>query len=143
MLAWRLCRSVFSGLSGDGARIYGGGWNSPGAPVVYLASSAALALLEVRVNLDLPFALLPDDYALATIDLGDLVIEDLTDLPVDRRAFGDSWLRARRTPVLRVPSIIVPESMNLLLNPAHPEAVHASVVLTRAFSFDRRLWPGG
>ena len=68
MLAWRLCRAPFADLSGEGARRYGGRWNRPGRPIVYAASSAALAVLEVRVHLDLPPALLPDDYLLLTID---------------------------------------------------------------------------
>ncbi len=140
MLAWRLCRAPFADLSGDGARIYGGAWNSPGQPLIYAASTAALALLEVRVHLDLPFELLPDDYVLLTIDLADLAIEELTDLPSDRRAFGDTWLREQRTPVLQVPSVIVPESANLLLNPAHPDAGRARIVRTREFGLDRRLW---
>jgi RES domain-containing protein len=142
MLACRLCREPFADLNGEGARLYGGGWNSPGRPMVYTASTAALAVLEVRINLDLPLDLLPDDYVLATIDLGDLAIEDLPDLPPDRRDFGDSWLAAMRSPVLRVPSVIVPESTNLLLNPAHWDAGRAKVTGKRAFQFDPRLWRG-
>jgi len=140
MLAWRLCRAPFADLTGDGARLYGGAWNSPGRPLVYMASTAALAVLEVRVHLDLPFELLPDDYVLMTIDLTDLAVEELPDLPPDRRAFGDAWLREGRTPVLQVPSVIVPESANLLLNPAHPDGGRARIVRTRPFGFDARLW---
>jgi RES domain-containing protein len=140
MLAWRLCREPFADLNGEGARLYGGGWNSPGRPMVYTASTAALAVLEVRVNLDLPLDLLPDDYVLVTIDLGALAVEDLPDLPPDRRAAGDAWLAARRSPVLRVPSVIVPESANLLLNPAHPDAGRVNFVGKRIFQFDPRLW---
>jgi RES domain-containing protein len=140
MLAWRLCREAFADLNGEGARLYGGGWNSPGRPMVYTASTAALAVLEVRVNLDLPLDLLPDDYVLVTVDLSDLAIEDIATLPADRRAAGDDWLAAGRTPVLRVRSIIVPESPNLLLNPAHPDAAGAKIAGKRPFRFDSRLW---
>jgi RES domain-containing protein len=142
MLAWRLCREPFADLNGEGARLYGGAWNSPGRPMIYTASTAALAVLEVRVNLDLPLDLLPDDYVLVTIDLTGLAVEDLPDLPPDRRAFGDTWLAAVGSPVLRVPSVIVPESANLLLNPAHPDAGLAKVVRKRPFQFDPRLWRG-
>ncbi len=140
MLAWRLCRERYADLSGDGARLYGGRWNSPGRPLVYAASTAALAVLEVRVHLDLPPDLLPDDYTLLTIDLDDLAVETVAELPHDPRGFGDAWLAAVRMPVLCVPSTIVPESPNLLLNPSHPDAGAGRIVGQRRFAFDRRLW---
>ncbi len=143
MLAWRLCRAPFADLSGEGARRLGGRWNTPGRPLVYAASSAALAVLEVRVHLDLPPELLPSDYVLLAIDLDDLPAEAVIDMPADPAAFGDAWLDGQRTPVLRVPSAIVPESPNLLLNPAHPAAAAARIVGNRPFAFDPRLWPRG
>lgn len=140
MLAWRLCRAPFADLTGEGARRFGGRWNTPGLPVVYAASSAALAVLEVRVHLDLPPELLPDDYVLLSIELGELDIEVVETTPPAPAAFGDTWLREQRTPILRVPSAIVPESSNLLLNPVHPSAARARVAVIRAFTFDPRLW---
>ncbi|MBK1666062.1 hypothetical protein CKO38_10825 [Rhodospirillum rubrum] len=140
MRAWRLCRAAFADLSGDGAAAYGGRWNSPGRPLVYLADTAALAILEVRVHLDLPPDLLPDDYKLVRVDLGDLPVETLTAFPDDPRAFGDGWLDEGRSPLLRVPSFIVPECDNLLLNPRHGLAGAAQVIEARPFAFDRRLW---
>ena len=140
MLAWRLCRAAFADLTGEGERHYGGRWNTPGHPVVYAASDAALAVLEVRVHLDLPPDLLPDDYLLLTIDLGDLTTEHVATIPTDPAAFGDTWLREQRTALLLVPSLIVPESANVLLNPVHPHAARASIVARRRFAFDHRLW---
>lgn len=140
MLAWRLCRAPFADLTGEGARRYGGRWNLPGRPIVYAASSAALAVLEVHVHLDLTPDLLPDDFMLLTIDLGDLATEVIAEPPPDPAAFGDAWLRERRTPVLQVPSWIVPESFDLLVNPAHPDAARAGIIARRRFVFDRRLW---
>ncbi|MBP7335751.1 MAG: RES family NAD+ phosphorylase [Niveispirillum sp.] len=139
-MGWRICRAPFADLSGEGARLYGGRWNQSGLPLVYLAETAALAVLEVRVHLDLPPDLLPDDYVLSTVTLAGLTVEHVGDLPSDTAAFGTHWLRSARTPVLSVPSLIVPESRNLLLNPAHPEANGARITGSRAFSFDRRLW---
>ncbi len=111
--------------------------------MVYLASEAALALLEVRVHLDLPPELLPDDYVLVRAALDGLAVETLEAVPADAAAFGETWLRERRTPVLRVPSLIVPESANLLLNPAHPAAADARILSVRPFRFDARLWQAG
>lgn len=140
MLAWRLCREPFADLSGEGARRYGGRWNSPGRAMVYAASSAALAVLEVRVHLDLPPELLPPDYVLVTIDLEDAAIEEIAEIPDTPHAFGNIWLREKRTPVLQVPSLIVPECTNFLLNPAHPAANQIQSLHSRRFTFDRRLW---
>jgi RES domain-containing protein len=140
VLAWRLCRAPFADLTGEGARRFGGRWNRPGQPIVYAASSAALAVLEVRVHLDLPPDLLPNDYLLLTIDLRDLAIEEVDTVPEHPAAFGDAWLREGRSPVLQVPSLIVPESPNLLFNPAHPDAARANIIARRRFVFDQRLW---
>jgi RES domain-containing protein len=108
--------------------------------MVYAASSAALAVLEVRVHLDLPPALLPDDYLLLTIDLNELATKEVVALPPDPAAFGDAWLREQQSAVLQVPSLIVQESPNLLLNPAHPDAARARIIARREFVFDLRLW---
>lgn len=138
--AWRICRRPFADLSGEGARLYGGRWNSAGRPVVYTADTAALAVLEVRVHLDLDWDLLPDDYVLMAIDLGSLPVEELADIPADPKAAGDAWLHSNRTALLRVPSAIIPESANILINPQHPDA-HAIVPgAIRPFAFDPRLW---
>jgi RES domain-containing protein len=138
--AWRVCREMFADLSGEGARRYGGRWNSPGLPVVYLAEHSALAVLEIRVHLDLPPDLLPDDYVLMQAELPDEPPEIVTSVPADARAAGDEWLRSNRTAVLRVPSAIVPNAANLLLNPRHPRAAEARIVRTVRFGFDARLW---
>ncbi len=108
--------------------------------MVYAASSAALAVLEVRVHLDLPPELLPPDYVLVAIDLGEAATEIVTTIPEAPHGFGDRWLREGRTPVLQVPSLIVPECANFLINPAHPGAGQIKITNSRQFEFDRRLW---
>lgn len=141
MIIWRLCRRPYADLSGEGAARYGGRWNSPGHRIVYTASSAALAVLEVRVHLDLPFDLLPDDYVLVAIDLGTLAVERVDVVPENPRAFGDTWIKQARTPVLQVPSVIVQET-NFLLNPMHAAAGGAKIISIEPFTFDARLWAG-
>ena len=143
LIAWRISRAPFADLSGTGARLYGGRWNSPGRALIYAAESAALAVLEVRCYLDLTPDLLPDDYVLTGIALDGLAVETLDTLPEAPQGFGDAWLAEARTPVLRVPSFIVPESFNLLLNPAHPEAAGFQATSQRPFRFDARLWQPG
>ncbi|KUL96983.1 RES domain protein [Bosea sp. WAO] len=140
MRVWRVCRAAFADLSGEGARLYGGRWNSPGRPVVYTAENPALAILEVRVHLDIEPDLIPDDYVLVEIDLADAVCEEVATLPNNPRELGDAWLAEGRTPVLKVPSFAAPRSANFLINPAHAGWSSVAVIGHQRFSFDRRLW---
>jgi len=139
MQAWRLCRRPFADLSGEGARRYGGRWNSRGRPVVYMADHPALAALEVRVHLDLPYELLPNDYVLLCITLPDGIVAEGT-TGADMVALGDAWLAKAPNAVLRVPSVLVPNAWNLLLNPRHADAARVSVTAIEPFGFDPRLW---
>jgi RES domain-containing protein len=143
MLIWRLCRTPFADFQGEGARRYGGRCKSPGRPLVYTASSAALAVLEIRVHLDLPLDLLPDDYMLLKIDVEQGEVERVDSRPAVPSTFGDIWLEEQRTAILGVPSAIVPECTNFLLNPRHPAADIFQVVSQRPFAFDQRLWSTG
>jgi RES domain-containing protein len=97
-------------------------------------------VLEVRVHLDLEWDMLPDDYVLVAIDIGALAPETIRELPNDSRAAGDAWIASRRSALLRVPSWIVPESHNILINPVHPDAASVHLGPIRPFQFDRRLW---
>jgi RES domain-containing protein len=139
--AWRLCRAPHAALDGEGARRFGGRWNSAGRPVVYLSEHPALALLEVLVHLDLPPEDLPDDYVMLRVALPDdtppaqVAPEDTA----DPRAAGDAWLEGRKSAVLRVPSVLVPQAMNLLCNPLHPAAQAVRIEATLPFRFDPRL----
>ena len=137
--AWRICREAFADLSGEGARKYGGRWNSPGRPVVYLAEHPALAALEVLVHLDLTASLLPDDYVLLRVELPDEPPGHVAAVPDDPRAAGDRWLRDAATAVLRVPSVIIPTTTNILLNPLYTNAAATRITDKEPFVFDERL----
>ena len=117
---WRICRRPFADLSGEGARLYGGRWNAPGRPLIYAAETAALAVLEVRVHLDLDWDMLPDDYVLVAIDTAAIVAETIHEFPDDPRAVGDAWIKSRRSALLRVPSWIVPEILQCAYQPGSP-----------------------
>ena len=148
MRAWRLARRAHSALDGEGARRAGGRWNSPGLPLVYASSHLSLAALELLVHLD-PDEV-PADLAAFLIDIPDTVaverIEPAALPPRWRveeencRRAGDAWLRARRTAVLIVPSALIPEELNTLLNPTHADAGRVRVVSSRPFTFDPRLF---
>ena len=149
MRLYRLCRAPFRALDGEGARLYGGRWNSPGRPVVYASETLALAALEYLVHID-P-ADVPADLVALTLDVPDDVAAEAVaaaDLPPgwERgpeshvcQAIGDRWLREGQTPLLRVPAAPVPEEANVLLNPRHFDAARVRVAAERPFAFDPRL----
>ncbi len=130
--AWRIVSANFKdkAYAGDGARIYGGRWNSKGVGVVYTAGSLALASIEMIVNLPAPKLLQKYVRISARISL-DLVLDlseadwpqDWNSRPISpsTRAIGDQWIKEQRSAVLRVPSIVVPDEYNYLLNPTHPD----------------------
>lgn len=145
--AYRICQAAFASLDGEGARLFGGRWNSPGNSVVYMSESVSLATLEYLVHLD-PLNL-PADVVMATLQIPDeLLAAAVVDLPPGLnvstdtaacRKFGDRWLASLASPLMRVPSALVPEEYNLLLNPRHPLAFHVATTNSRAFGIDPRL----
>jgi len=145
---YRLCDDRFRALDGQGARKHGGRWNRPGRPALYAASSRALAVLELlaRVDREVPAGLLlltieiPDAAPMERLDPADLPKDWQTrPAPESCRSAGDDWLASARGLVLEVPSVLVPEESNLLLNPEHAEFATVRVVADRPFSFDPRL----
>ncbi len=140
---WRAARRLHADLSGAGGLHGSGRWHSEGRPVVYLAENPALCLLEVRVNLDLPRDLIPEDYELLQVLAPDAL--PMPECPLSAhdpyaRAYGDAWLAERRSALLRVPSAVAPKSFNVLLNPQHPEAGEVKLVSATPFAFDARLF---
>jgi RES domain-containing protein len=140
MIAWRLCRRAYADLNGTGAQRFGGRWNSPGRPVVYLAEHPALAALEVRVHLDLPFELLPADYVLMQVSVPDPPRDPLGEAPPGTVAAGNAWLAGMRSATVKVASVLVPHAWNILLNPGHADAASAFIHSVEPFHFDPRLW---
>ena len=150
MILWRLTRRAHADLSGRGGELADGLWHSRGRAVVYCTASAALAALEVRVHLDLPFDLLPDDYVLMTIEAPEHL--EVRAMEADQlpsgwqrreelcRPIGDAWLAKGATPLLSVPSAIVTVERNLLLNPSHPDAARVRIAGIAPFPWDERLF---
>ena len=150
MEVFRLARATRRfDLSGYGAYLYGGRWNLPGLAVLYTAEQRAMALLETLVHL--PVADLPDDMYLMTLEVPADVSREILlpeDLPADWQRLsmpqptaeiGHAWLQAGRSLALQVPSVVVPQERNLLLNPAHPEFIRVRLVDAQPFYFDERL----
>lgn len=143
---FRIARRRYADLSGEGARLVGGRWNSPGRAAVYLAEVPALAVLETVVHLDLTPETLPADFALIEVDFQDLgdatwLQEGPATAPADDdcRGAGDAFLAARRYLAMRVPSVLAPLSRNLIVNAAHPLAAKVRIHRILPFAFDSRL----
>ena len=147
MFAWRLASGHHPPLNGEGAARVGGRWNSPGRPLVYASESLALCLAECLVHVT---GRLPTNYVAFKISFPDNEAEELNlktlhagwERDIARtRAVGDKWLAEARSLALIVPSAVLPESRNILLNPQHPAASRMRVVLRKPFTFDPRLGP--
>jgi len=152
MRFWRLCRRKFAdqAFSGIGAKLYGSRWNEAGLPMVYTAGSLSLAMVETFVHLDED--LIPDDYDAIAADMpANLALTrlDVAALPPDWRNYpppdtlkqiGSEWLRSGKTPVLAVPSVIVPQEENYLLNPENVSFSRLVIHPAVPFQFDPRMW---
>lgn len=150
---WRMCkaRHASTALDGEGARLVGGRWNSPGRRAVYLSEHLSLAALEVLAHFTKGTA--PEHVAIPLDVPEDMSIytPTLTALPPDWRAveappstqrFGDAWLNGATTALMRVSSVIIPEEFNFVLNPAHPDFARIKTHPPVPFSFDPRLIKG-
>jgi RES domain-containing protein len=148
--AWRITKQkhVRTAFTGEGAKQYGGRWNSPGKPAIYTAESRAVALAEILVHLE-SAAVLPRYVVLRVeIDEANIAHLDPHDLPRNWRAepaprrlqtLGDEWLDSGKAAVLRVPSAIVVGEFNYLLNPLHPDFSMLRIHSPEKFSIDRRF----
>lgn len=132
VLAYRLVKQKWrkDAFDGEGARQYGGRWNSKGNACVYLAGGISLALLEVMVHLE-DYSVL-ESYTALQVRLPASSVSSLPDdtLPTDWRdelapvstaKLGDGWLQGVSSLALAVPSVVVPQETNYLINPRHPD----------------------
>jgi RES domain-containing protein len=152
MIVYRICKeryakAVFSGTGGLDAS---GRWHHKGHPIVYTAATLSLAALEYLVHLgrrDAAIALVsvratvPDDMILETVDSATLPRHWKSSPPIDATMdLGSRWCAAARHAVLKVPSALVADEFNYLLNPRHPYFSRIKVLRPEPFSFDPRLW---
>jgi RES domain-containing protein len=152
LLVWRILprRRLPHAFDGEGARRFGGRWNHPGVRMVYTSETLSLAALEVFVHLDPEDA--PDDLVAVSAELPagvDVARLEPTALPADWRSYpgpeslrdlGSAWVGEGRTVALRVPSAVIPQEFNVLLNPGHPAFTRIRPRQPTPFSFDPRMW---
>ena len=145
-----MCEARYAAFDGEGARVFGGRWNRPGTPVVYTSGTLALAALEIFVHLDVPesaanLVAVPADVP-ASVPVAKVLASDLPArwreyiAPEALADIGARWAQARQTAVLAVPSAVIPQESNYLLNPAHALFSKISIGSAARFSFDPRMW---
>ena len=150
LTAWRIVKRKHraSAFTGEGARRYGGRWNSKGVAIVYTSQSASLAVLEILVHLQAQDVL--KAFVLAALSFDDSLVHDLPTsklpanwredpAPAALRTLGDAWVQRGSSVVLRVPSAIIESEYNYLINPAHPNFAQCAKIDPKPFRFDSRL----
>jgi RES domain-containing protein len=146
---WRIVSKIraHDAFIGEGAKLYGGRWNSPGVAVVYSSQHKSLAALELLVHRD---PTRPNRFTAFLFQFPESLIETvpLRGLPEDWRQeppppsaqqIGDAWMKESRSAVLAMPSIIIPEELNYVLNPAHRDFRKITIGKPQDFAFDARL----
>jgi len=138
-------------LSGAGARRYGGRWNHKGVALVYTSESRALAALEYLVHV--PMAIAPIDLSIMQLNLPDEVALQQVDIsclmsnwndypsPQGLATMGTNWALSNQSLLLRVPSTVIKQEFNVLINPAHHDFRLIVPSPAENFAFDRRLFP--
>jgi RES domain-containing protein len=148
MIVYRFTAAQYrEDITGNGARLFGGRWNSKGVPVLYTSNHISLSVLELLVH-NKNYSTYKDPF-LVSISIPDTIIpvvtlaEKLTGGWNNKIAYtrwiGDQFLRVNNSLVLQVPSSIIPQEHNLLVNPLHTDFKKVKIVATELFELDRRL----
>jgi RES domain-containing protein len=147
VILWRVSNHV--SLDGTGGLRAAGRWHTRGRRIVYCAPNPAAALLEILVHAEIDIEDIPVSLRYLEIEAPDSTGADTVDAatlpanwhanPEETRRAGDEWLRSGRTALLRVPSVIVPMTWNVLVNPRHSDSHRIRIVRTYEHGIDRRL----
>lgn len=151
MKIFRLTRAKYSKeLSGKGAAIKGGRWNSIGTELIYCAENRSLAMAEVAVHYNL--AMLPNDYMMMTIHCDDSLEKmevTMSELPPKwnvfpalkrTQIFGDTFVKEGKYALCKIPSVVTQGDHNILINPHHKDFNQIKILTVEPFIFDNRLF---
>jgi len=151
MIVYRISKSKYSNdLVGRGAEKTGGRWNSKGVAMVYTSESRALCTAEIAVHI--PLGIMPKDFKLITVEIPDSIkIFELSvnDLPKDwnsiphsgkTQELGDKFIRENKHVVMKVPSAVVQDDFNYLINSNHKDAKNVKIIKLESFVFDQRMF---
>lgn len=151
MIVYRLAKTYYiDDLSGRGAEIHGGRWNSKGHALLYTSESRSLCVAEIAVHT--PLGILPLDFSLCTISIPEdasmeeISLQELSEgwksypYSESTQSIGDRFIRAKKALVLKAPSVVVPGEFNYLINPRHADFSKIGILKTESFEFDERLF---
>jgi len=150
MIVYRICKRIYAkDLSGKGAELQGGRWNTKGIAAIYVSPGVALCTTEVAVHT--PLGILPDDFVLVTLDVPENSIKQIaqSELPKDWKQFphsnstqilGSKFLTEGKFLLLKVPSAVIQGDFNYMINPNHPDAVLISLLEIEPYQFDKRFF---
>jgi len=150
MIVYRLSKEPFNhDLSGKSAELAGGRWNSMGIPILYTSKNRSLCTAEIAVHT--PLGIVPKEYYLITIEINLETLEEikLQDLPDNWKSspsipktkeIGDHFIKKNASLVLKVPSAVVQEEYNYLVNPNHVLFSQVKILEIEPFKFDIRLF---
>ena len=148
MTVFRFTPEKYSGdISGEGASRFGGRWNSIGLPIVYTSITISLSLLEILIY-SASYDQVQNNF-LVRIEVPDSTFPIISETALPKRwqsekehcrYIGNEFLIQKKTLLLKVPSAIIPEEYNILINPLHPEFKRVKITRTKKFEFDGRLF---
>lgn len=145
----RFARTVDEMFSGIGAALFGGRWNTRGVHMVYASQSQSLAALEIAVHLNNTAVLAA--YSVCSLQIPDNLCESVgvEDLPggwdemvvnpLEAQSWGDLWIASGATPVVKVPSVVMPSEWNFLVNPKHEDFGQLAFGKIQSFRYDQRI----
>jgi RES domain-containing protein len=149
MIVYRICNSLYSNdLTGNGAKLFGGRWNSKGIPMLYVAENISLTVLEMLVHtqfkdfaveLSLLKITIPDTIEVKEIKLSKLK-NQWTDDYSYTKFIGNEFVKSANNLVLKVPSAVVQEEHNFLINPLHIDFKKIKISSVKTFDTDKRLF---
>lgn len=148
MILYRFTKDIYShDISGGGSKKWGGRWNSPGLPVVYASCAISLSLLELlvyhssyeEIKVNRLMQIKVPDLSIQTLSGSSLKSNWQNDIDYCR-FIGNEFLLHKKILLLRVPSAIIPDEFNVMINPAHPAFNKVSIVSAKIFEFDGRLF---
>lgn len=150
MIIYRITKKEHTALDGKGGLFGSGRWHKKGNPVIYASEHASLAAWEKIVHVS-DFENIPNDLLLVKIEIPDrieiqtipqtVLVNGWDSYPFAGETvdYGTSFLRTNEHLALKVPSAIISDEFNIIINPLHPDIRDCKVISTIPFIFDKRV----